>query len=129
MLVSFFLVAGYLFNLFVLISSNSILIIFLLIFGSKGCWLSNMRWQKIYSPFRLHWVHWWRYVCANCLMSWNFLLLFIYQWSDVSEGARSALRKSGTLFGSHPIRVLLSKTAIAPVNPTFLPKVSWDNHF
>ncbi|KAL9280497.1 putative RNA recognition motif domain, ataxin-2, RNA-binding domain superfamily [Arabidopsis thaliana] len=42
--------------------------------------------------------------------------------SSPMQGARSALRKSGTMFGSHPIRVFMSKTAIAPVNPSFLPQ-------
>ncbi|KAF3565771.1 hypothetical protein DY000_02011370 [Brassica cretica] len=42
--------------------------------------------------------------------------------SNVSEGARSAVSLSGTLFGSYPIKVRLSKTAIAPVDPSLLPK-------
>ncbi|KAK1389204.1 polyadenylate-binding protein-interacting protein 8-like [Heracleum sosnowskyi] len=36
--------------------------------------------------------------------------------------ARAALILSGTLLGFSPIKVLPSKTAILPVNPTFLPK-------
>ncbi|KAL8087918.1 hypothetical protein AgCh_037892 [Apium graveolens] len=36
--------------------------------------------------------------------------------------ARAALVLSGTLLGFSPIKVLPSKTAILPVNPTFLPK-------
>lgn len=31
---------------------------------------------------------------------------------------------AGTMLGFYPVRVLPSKTAIAPVNPTFLPRVS-----
>ena len=31
---------------------------------------------------------------------------------------------AGTVLGFYPVRVLPSKTAIAPVNPTFLPRVS-----
>jgi hypothetical protein len=42
----------------------------------------------------------------------------------VAEGARAALNLSGTVLGYYPVRVLPSKTAIAPVNPTFLPRVS-----
>lgn len=40
-----------------------------------------------------------------------------------AEGARSALSLAGTMLGYYPVRVLPSKTAIAPVNPTFLPRV------
>ncbi|KAL8046758.1 hypothetical protein ABFS82_08G198900 [Erythranthe guttata] len=36
--------------------------------------------------------------------------------------ARAALSLSGTLLGFSPIKVLPSKTAILPVNPTFLPR-------
>ena len=43
-----------------------------------------------------------------------------------SEGARAALNLSGTMLGFYPVKVLPSKTAIAPVNPTFLPRV-WGN--
>jgi len=39
------------------------------------------------------------------------------------DGARAALSLSGTMLGYYPLRVLPSKTAIAPVNPTFLPRV------
>ncbi|KAH9605899.1 hypothetical protein KSS87_001596 [Heliosperma pusillum] len=37
-------------------------------------------------------------------------------------GARAALSISGTVLGFHPVKVLPSKTAIAPVNPTYLPQ-------
>jgi hypothetical protein len=40
----------------------------------------------------------------------------------VPEGARAALNLSGTVLRYYPVRVLPSKTAIAPVNPTFLPR-------
>jgi hypothetical protein len=40
------------------------------------------------------------------------------------EGARTALNLGGTIFGFYPVRVLPSKTAILPVNPKFLPRVS-----
>ncbi|XAR68218.1 hypothetical protein NMG60_11003274 [Bertholletia excelsa] len=41
----------------------------------------------------------------------------------VDEGsAREAVNLSGTIIGFYPIRVLPSKTAILPVNPTFLPR-------
>ncbi|CAA7023313.1 unnamed protein product [Microthlaspi erraticum] len=49
------------------------------------------------------------------------ILRFAFIEFTHEEGAMSALRLSGTAFGSHPIKVLLSKTAIAPVNPNFLP--------
>lgn len=38
-------------------------------------------------------------------------------------GARAALSLSGTMLGFYPVKVMPSKTAIAPVNPTFLPRV------
>ncbi|KAG6517027.1 hypothetical protein ZIOFF_020404 [Zingiber officinale] len=38
------------------------------------------------------------------------------------KGAKAALNLSGTMLGLYPLRVLPSKTAIAPVNPTFLPR-------
>lgn len=41
----------------------------------------------------------------------------------LEDGARVALSLAGTMLGYYPVRVLPSKTAIAPVNPTFLPRV------
>ncbi|XVF51085.1 hypothetical protein PTKIN_Ptkin04bG0155700 [Pterospermum kingtungense] len=38
------------------------------------------------------------------------------------EDAMAALNLSGTMLGYYPVKVLPSKTAIAPVNPTFLPR-------
>lgn len=52
-------------------------------------------------------------------------------FSDVlilTDSARAALSLSGTLLGFSPIKVLPSKTAILPVNPTFLPRVRV-NHY
>lgn len=40
-------------------------------------------------------------------------------------GARAALNLSGTMLGFYPVKVMPSKTAIAPVNPTFLPRVRY----
>ena len=40
-----------------------------------------------------------------------------------TDSARTAIGLSGTVVGSYPVKVLPSKTAILPVNPTFLPKV------
>lgn len=40
-----------------------------------------------------------------------------------TDGARTALNLGGTMLGYYPVRVLPSKTAILPVNPTFLPRV------
>jgi len=60
--------------------------------------------------------------------NWSFLVLCSYStvhWSiniPIAEGARAALNLSGTVLGYYPVRVLPSKTAIAPVNPTFLPR-------
>ncbi|VVB17329.1 unnamed protein product [Arabis nemorensis] len=58
--------------------------------------------------------------CRICGDKKSNLRFAFIEFTD-EEGARSALRKSGTLLGFHPIRILLSKTAIAPVNPSFLP--------
>lgn len=41
----------------------------------------------------------------------------------LTDGARQALTLGGTVLGYYPLRVLPSKTAILPVNPTFLPRV------
>ena len=53
----------------------------------------------------------------------NSALRFAFVEFTDEEGAMAALSLSGTVLGFYPIRVLPSKTAIAPVNPTFLPKV------
>jgi len=37
-------------------------------------------------------------------------------------GTAAALAMSGTIVGFYPIKVLPSRTAIAPVNPTYLPR-------
>ena len=41
----------------------------------------------------------------------------------IAEGANTALNLSGTMLGFYPVKVLPSKTAIAPVDPKFLPRV------
>ncbi|XP_051200710.1 polyadenylate-binding protein-interacting protein 11 isoform X1 [Lolium perenne] len=52
----------------------------------------------------------------------NSVLRFAFIEFTDEEGARAALSLSGTVLGYYPVRVLPSKTAIAPVNPTFLPR-------
>ncbi|CAN1170784.1 Polyadenylate-binding protein-interacting protein 11 [Linum perenne] len=52
----------------------------------------------------------------------NSVLRFAFIEFTDEEGARVALNLSGTVLGYYPLRVLPSKTAIAPVNPTFLPR-------
>ncbi|XP_010940847.1 polyadenylate-binding protein-interacting protein 11 isoform X2 [Elaeis guineensis] len=52
----------------------------------------------------------------------NSVLRFAFIEFTDEEGARAALKLSGTVLGFYPVRVLPSKTAIAPVNPTFLPR-------
>ncbi|KAI4330981.1 hypothetical protein MLD38_029217 [Melastoma candidum] len=52
----------------------------------------------------------------------NSCLRFAFIEFTDEEGARAALSLSGTVLGFYPIRVSPSKTAIAPVNPTFLPR-------
>uniref|UniRef100_A0A803MUV1 RRM domain-containing protein n=1 Tax=Chenopodium quinoa TaxID=63459 RepID=A0A803MUV1_CHEQI len=53
----------------------------------------------------------------------NSVLRFAFVEFMDEEGANAALSLSGTVLGFYPVRMLPSKTAIAPVNPTFLPKV------
>jgi RNA recognition motif-containing protein len=52
----------------------------------------------------------------------NSILRFAFIEFTDEEGARAALSLSGTVLGYYPVRVLPSKTAISPVNPTFLPR-------
>ncbi|GKV50966.1 hypothetical protein SLEP1_g57643 [Rubroshorea leprosula] len=52
----------------------------------------------------------------------NSVLRFAFIEFYDEESARAALNLSGTMLGFYPVRVLPSKTAIAPVNPTFLPR-------
>ncbi|XP_010909104.1 polyadenylate-binding protein-interacting protein 12 isoform X2 [Elaeis guineensis] len=52
----------------------------------------------------------------------NSVLRFAFVEFTDEEGASAALNLSGTVLGYYPVRVLPSKTAIAPVNPTFLPR-------
>ncbi|KAK6155487.1 hypothetical protein DH2020_009735 [Rehmannia glutinosa] len=54
----------------------------------------------------------------------NSVLRFAFVEFTDEEGARNALSLAGTMLGFYPVRVLPSKTAIAPVNPTFLPRVT-----
>ncbi|PWZ52707.1 Polyadenylate-binding protein-interacting protein 10 [Zea mays] len=52
----------------------------------------------------------------------NSVLRFTFIEFTDEEGARAALNLSGTVLRYYPVSVLPSKTAIAPVNPTFLPR-------
>ncbi|XP_021647309.2 polyadenylate-binding protein-interacting protein 11 isoform X2 [Hevea brasiliensis] len=52
----------------------------------------------------------------------NSVLRFAFIEFTDEEGAQAALNLAGTMLGYYPVRVLPSKTAIAPVNPTFLPR-------
>uniref|UniRef100_A0A0D6R306 RRM domain-containing protein n=1 Tax=Araucaria cunninghamii TaxID=56994 RepID=A0A0D6R306_ARACU len=51
----------------------------------------------------------------------NSVLRFAFVEFTDEASARRALSLSGTMLGYYPVRVLPSKTAILPVNPTFLP--------
>ncbi|KAH7291004.1 hypothetical protein KP509_30G073000 [Ceratopteris richardii] len=51
----------------------------------------------------------------------NSVLRFAFVEFTDEEGARRALSLAGTVLGYYPVRVLPSKTAILPVNPSFLP--------
>ncbi|CAN8246583.1 unnamed protein product [Cochlearia groenlandica] len=52
----------------------------------------------------------------------NSVLRFAFIEFTDEEGARAALSLSGAMLGFYPVKVMPSKTAIAPVNPTFLPR-------
>ncbi|VVB08727.1 unnamed protein product [Arabis nemorensis] len=52
----------------------------------------------------------------------NSLLRFAFIEFTDEAGARAALNLTGTMLGFYPVKVMPSKTAIAPVNPTFLPR-------
>ncbi|AEE82907.1 Polyadenylate-binding protein-interacting protein 12 [Arabidopsis thaliana] len=52
----------------------------------------------------------------------NSVLRFAFIEFTDEVGARTALNLSGTMLGFYPVKVMPSKTAIAPVNPTFLPR-------
>ncbi|KAE8665393.1 Polyadenylate-binding protein-interacting protein 12 [Hibiscus syriacus] len=57
----------------------------------------------------------------------NSVLRFAFVEFTDEEGAQAALSLAGTMLGFYPVEVLPSKTAIAPVNPTFLPRVTQDD--
>ncbi|CAI9772035.1 unnamed protein product [Fraxinus pennsylvanica] len=52
----------------------------------------------------------------------NSVLRFAFIEFTDEEGAQNALSLGGIMLGYYPLKVLPSKTAIAPVNPTFLPR-------
>ncbi|XP_059442967.1 polyadenylate-binding protein-interacting protein 9-like isoform X3 [Corylus avellana] len=59
--------------------------------------------------------------CRICGDPHSVLRFAFVEFSD-EHGARAALNLGGTMLGYYPVRVLPSKTAILPVNPTFLPR-------
>lgn len=52
----------------------------------------------------------------------NSVLRFAFVEFTDEEAAKEALKLSGTMLGFYPVKVLPSKTAIAPVDPRFLPR-------
>ncbi|KAG6534947.1 hypothetical protein ZIOFF_008857 [Zingiber officinale] len=60
--------------------------------------------------------------CCMCGDPKSVLRFAFIEFTD-EEGAHVALSLLGTVLGFYPVRVLPSKTAIASVNPTFLPRV------
>lgn len=52
----------------------------------------------------------------------NSVLRFAFVEFTDEEGAKASLSLSGTMLGFYPVRVLPSKTAIAPVDPKYLPR-------
>ncbi|MQL97192.1 hypothetical protein Taro_029878 [Colocasia esculenta] len=59
--------------------------------------------------------------CRICGDPHSVLRFAFIEFAD-EQGARAALNLGGTVLGYYPVRVLPSKTAILPVNPTFLPR-------
>ncbi|XP_039061071.1 polyadenylate-binding protein-interacting protein 9-like [Hibiscus syriacus] len=59
--------------------------------------------------------------CRVCGDPHSVLRFAFVEFAD-EDGARAALNIDGTMLGFYPVRVLPSKTAILPVNPTFLPR-------
>ncbi|GFZ12347.1 hypothetical protein Acr_23g0007320 [Actinidia rufa] len=59
--------------------------------------------------------------CRICGDPHSHLRFAFVEFADEGS-AKGALNFSGTIIGFYPIRVLPSKTAILPVNPTFLPR-------
>ncbi|CAK9151782.1 unnamed protein product [Ilex paraguariensis] len=59
--------------------------------------------------------------CRVCGDPHSRLRFAFVEFAD-EQSARAALNLSGTMLGFSPVRVLPSKTAILPVNPTFLPR-------
>ncbi|CAA7397527.1 unnamed protein product [Spirodela intermedia] len=59
--------------------------------------------------------------CRVCGDPHSILRFAFIEFAD-EQGARVALNLGGTVLGYYPVRVLPSKTAILPVNPTFLPR-------
>ncbi|KAG9142858.1 hypothetical protein Leryth_005607 [Lithospermum erythrorhizon] len=59
--------------------------------------------------------------CRICGDPHSVLRFAFVEFTD-EEGALAALSLSGTVLGYYPVKVLPSKTAIVPVNPTFLPR-------
>ncbi|KAE8717482.1 Polyadenylate-binding protein-interacting protein 10 [Hibiscus syriacus] len=56
-------------------------------------------------------------ICSDHISALRFAFVEFYNEDD----AKAALNLSGTILGFYPLKVLPSKTAIAPVNPTYLP--------
>ncbi|KAJ0264055.1 Polyadenylate-binding protein-interacting protein 9 [Hirschfeldia incana] len=59
--------------------------------------------------------------CRICGDPHSVLRFAFVEFAD-DQGAQEALSLGGTMLGYYPVRVLPSKTAILPVNPTFLPR-------
>ncbi|KAL9236508.1 hypothetical protein vseg_011169 [Gypsophila vaccaria] len=59
--------------------------------------------------------------CRICGDPHSVLRFAFVEFADM-YGAKAALSMGGTVLGYYPVKVLPSKTAILPVNPTFLPR-------
>lgn len=54
----------------------------------------------------------------------NWVVLILVALDIFADGARNAPSLEGRMLGFYAIRILPSKTAIALVNPTYMPRVS-----
>ncbi|CAA6661153.1 unnamed protein product [Spirodela intermedia] len=60
--------------------------------------------------------------CRVCGDPHSILRFAFIEFADERKGCEGSTESWGTVLGYYPVRVLPSKTAILPVNPTFLPR-------
>jgi len=85
--------------------------------------LSSSLMKVMLISYSGYWMHFSSFCCACMCQRDKPMFIYGPLWFGYADGARAALNLAGTMLGYYPMRVLPSKTAIAPVNPTFLPRV------